>query len=392
MTSIVKSALLTAGCISATLLFSNHYPVTKTKETLLIKKAVAETTPKIQAAILLDVSNSMDGLIDQAKAQLWNMVSTMGKAQCEGRTPQIEIALYEYGRPENDVKNGYVKQISGFTSDLDELSQKLFSLTTNGGEEYCGKVIFNSLDELNWDTAAANYKVIFIAGNEDFLQGDLQYTSSCNLASKKGVIINTIYCGDRMQGIKEHWNLGSECGKGSYTNINQDARIEDIPTPYDSLIMTYNQQLNGTYIAYGYNGAASVAKQEKVDKMNYNMSKTVALKRVTVKTKKELYKNAQWDAVDAAEDDNSFLEKVDIKLLPDSLQHKNRDELKKIISQKKIERTGIQDEIGKLAVKRESYIAEEKKKKANNSNVATLETEIEKIIKKQARLFNMIIK
>mgnify|MGYP003492397680 FL=1 len=29
--------------------------------------------PKIQAAILLDVSGSMDGLIEQAKAQLWNM-------------------------------------------------------------------------------------------------------------------------------------------------------------------------------------------------------------------------------------------------------------------------------------------------------------------------------
>ena len=54
--------------------------------------------PKIQAAILLDVSNSMDGLIEQAKAQLWNMVSVMGKAKCDGVAPQIEIALYEYGR------------------------------------------------------------------------------------------------------------------------------------------------------------------------------------------------------------------------------------------------------------------------------------------------------
>ena len=35
--------------------------------------------PKIQVAILLDVSNSMDGLIEQAKAQLWNMVSVMGR-------------------------------------------------------------------------------------------------------------------------------------------------------------------------------------------------------------------------------------------------------------------------------------------------------------------------
>src|ERR1700712_4938373 len=68
--------------------------------------------PKIQVAILLDVSGSMDGLIEQAKAQLWNMVNTMGKARCTGNTaPQIEIALYEYGRTTNDARKGYVKQI-----------------------------------------------------------------------------------------------------------------------------------------------------------------------------------------------------------------------------------------------------------------------------------------
>src|SRR6185436_266716 len=95
--------------------------------------------PKIQAAILLDVSNSMDGLIEQAKAQLWNMVSVMGKAQCNKLTPKIEIALYEYGRTTNSKADGYVKKISGFTGDLDLLSKNLFALTTNGGDEFCGQ-------------------------------------------------------------------------------------------------------------------------------------------------------------------------------------------------------------------------------------------------------------
>src|SRR6185436_18306879 len=141
--------------------------------------------PKIQAAILLDVSNSMDGLIDQAKAQLWNMVSVMGKAKCDGQTPQIEIALYEYGRTSNDVNKGFVKQISPFTSDLDRLSQNLFSLTTYGGDEYCGQVIYTSLDELSWDADPNSYKVIFISGNEDFLQGKVHYTLACAEAKKK---------------------------------------------------------------------------------------------------------------------------------------------------------------------------------------------------------------
>src|SRR5882724_6669838 len=138
--------------------------------------------PKIQVAILLDVSNSMDGLIDQAKVQLWNMVSVMGRVKCGDGNPKIEIALYEYGRSTNDVKAGYVKQISGFTTDLDQLSQELFRLTTNGGDEYCGHVIHTSLNELNWDSSSSDYKVIFIAGNEDFLQGNILYTQSCDEA------------------------------------------------------------------------------------------------------------------------------------------------------------------------------------------------------------------
>ena len=236
---------------------------------------------KIQAAILLDVSNSMDGLIEQAKAQLWNMVSTMGKAQCANNsTPQIEIALYEYGRSSNDVKDGYVKKINGFISDLDSLSQNLFKLTTNGGDEYCGQVIYTSLKELNWDAAPENYKVIFIAGNEDFLQGNLLYTKACAEAKDKGVIVNTIYCGDRMQGIREHWNLSAECGNGSFTNINQDAKIEDIPTPYDSLLFSYNDKLNGTYLTYGTNRVYFSANQATQDRLNTSMSKTAGIKRI----------------------------------------------------------------------------------------------------------------
>lgn len=346
---------------------------------------------KIQAAILLDVSNSMDGLIDQAKAQLWNMVNTMGKATCDGNTPMIEIALYEYGRPSNDIKNGFVKQISPFTSNLDELSRKLFSLTTNGGDEFCGQVMFNSLNELNWDTSTASYKVIFIAGNEDFLQGKLPYTKACALAKQKSVIINSIYCGDKSEGIREHWNITGECGTGSYTNIDQNQKIEEIPTPYDDVLLTLNEQLNGTYIGYGYAGFAASETQKKMDSANFRLSKTVAVKRAEVKGNKGLYQNESWDMVDASTKDEKFVDKLDRKSLPDSLKNKSTKELKQIIDQKKEKREALQAEIGKTAAKRDSYIAAEKAKSAVK-NQSTLETEIEKIIRKQAGRYNMKIR
>ncbi len=392
MKLIFKPAALVVSLVSAGMLLAFTNPGKKiiVKKTGAVK-APLKTAPKIQAAILLDVSNSMDGLIEQAKAQLWNMVSTMGKAQCNQVTPQIEIALYEYGRSNNDSKNGYVKQISGFSTDLDQLSKSLFSLTTNGGDEYCGHVIYSSINELNWDTSAASYKVIFIAGNEDFLQGDIQYTRSCTAAKDKGVIVNTIYCGDRMQGIREHWNLSSECAAGSFTNINQDAKIEDIPTPYDSTIYAMNNQLNTTYIGYGYYGSTNVAKQAEVDQMNVTVGYGVAAKRAAVKSNGKLYNNASWDLADAYKADDKFIEKVDMKTLPDSLQRKSRAELKVIAEQKLKERGLIQQNIQTLNAQRETYIAEERKKRAAGNNTATLESEVEKIIKEQAKRYNMII-
>src|SRR6187431_551557 len=307
---------------SSYLILSFSSPVNHKAEIETAKKI--KNSHKIQAAILLDVSNSMDGLIEQAKAQLWTMVNVMGKAKCNGETPQIEIALYEYGRDNNDLRKGYVKQITPFTSDLDNLSQKLFQLTTNGGQEYCGQVIHTSLNELKWDTTSSNYKVIFISGNEDFLQGNISYTLACTEAKKKGVIVNTIYCGDRLQGIREHWNLLGECGNGSFTNINSDAKPEDIPTPYDSTLITLNNKLNGTYIYYGETGRQKQAMQATADANNAGINTYVGVNRIAAKSQKATYYNAGWDLIDAKDEDKKILDKVDFKTLPDSLRNKNK--------------------------------------------------------------------
>ncbi len=354
-----------------------------------IPKNVGE--PKIQVAILLDVSSSMDGLIDQAKAQLWTMVNTIGKMKCGNAiSPTIEIALYEYGRTNNDAKAGYVKKINGFIKDLDSLSQNLFTLKTNGGEEYCGHVIYSSLKELEWDTAAANYKVVFIAGNEDFLQGDITYTKACNLAKQKGVIVNTIYCGDKQQGIAEHWNLAGECGNGSFSNINQNARVIEIPTPYDSALYVLNDKLNSTYIAYGFDGYAKQSKQKQMDFANTSLSRSAGLKRIQAKSSSKMYNNAQWDLIDAKANDKDAIAKVDKKLLPESLKNKTTAELDSIVIEKSKERVSAQKEIVTLTMQREAFINKEKAKQTN-ANV-TLETEVEKIVIDQAKRFKMEIK
>lgn len=356
------------------------------------KVAASPEPKKIQVAILLDVSNSMDGLIEQAKAQLWNMVTTLGRAQCTDQTnPQVEVALYEYGRSSNDVAKGYVKQLSGFTQDLDSISKLLFNLTTNGGDEYCGQVIYTSIDELKWSTAQDQYKVIFIAGNEDFLQGNVKYTAACSKANEKGVVVNTIYCGDRQQGINEHWNLLGECGNGSYTNINADAKVIDIPTPYDSTLMVLNTKLNGTYIGYGREGESRLMMQKEMDAANFNTGIGAGTQRVAAKSMSNAYNNAAWDMVDAARADSNYFKKLDKKTLPDSLKNKTADQLKLFVQQKQQERNAVQQEILRINESRSKYIADERQRMASANKEQTLESAVEAAIKEQVKRYNMVI-
>jgi hypothetical protein len=252
-------------------------------------------------------------------------------------------------------------------------------------------VIYTALSDLKWDAEPGNYKVIFIAGNEDFLQGSLHWTKACAAAKDKGVIINTIYCGDKEQGIREHWNLGTECGSGSYTHIDQNAKTEDIATPYDSILFVLNTRLNNTYISYGYRGVSAAAKQEAMDVANYQTNKSAAVKRITVKGTKSSYRNADWDLVDAYESDSTIIAKVDLKTLPLSLQGKSRKEILSMVQQKSTERGAIQKEIVTLSSSRDSFIVKERARNIASTN-ATLETEVEKIIRSQAQAYNITFK
>ncbi|MFT3846271.1 MAG: hypothetical protein QM725_14545 [Lacibacter sp.] len=377
---------ITAVAISAALLFHATGDQPQLQE-----QPQQDQKQKIQVAILLDVSNSMDGLIDQAKAQLWTMVNTLGRVQCENKvTPEIEFALYEYGTPRNQREGGYIKQINNFIKDLDSLSENLFGLTTNGGDEYCGHVIYRSINELKWDNNPRSYKVIFIAGNESFRQGTVSFTKACDVAKTKGVIVNTIYCGDRMQGIREYWNLQAECGGGTFSNINQDYKIEDIPTPYDSLIYHLNDELNNTYIVYGTQGQQYYYKQQKMDQANTTMSKKAGIKRAETKSNSSVYNNSSWDLVDKAKEGEAVFEKIDYKTLPDSLKNKSKEELKIIVKEKQKQRASIQSQIITLGLKREQYIKDQKNN-STSTTTATLESEIERIIKDQVQKFGMKI-
>src|SRR5690606_31407155 len=212
------------------------------------------TETKIQVALLLDTSSSMDGLIDQAKSRLWNIVNTLTTLRYKGKMPEIEISLYEYGNDGLSSDNGYIRQVTPLTSDLDLLSEKLFALRTNGGSEFCGQVIQTSTNELNWDKNKNSMKLIYIAGNEPFTQGSGNYVEAISDGVKKGIYVNTIHCGDDYSGQSGMRQDGAHTGRGEYCVRHHHQKVLYIPTPHDIRIDARHRRLTRTYIYYGAEG------------------------------------------------------------------------------------------------------------------------------------------
>lgn len=343
-----------------------------------------EASNTVKIALLLDTSNSMDGLINQAKAQLWDIVNKFTHAKCgNDARPNLQIALYQYGNDNLSSQEGYIQQVLDFSSDLDEISEKLFSLTTNGGEEYCGEVIQTSLKQLEWGKNPDNLKMIFIAGNEPFTQGKLDYTDAVANAKEKDVIVNTIFCGNYNQGVNTEWKKGAILTGGEYIAIDHNKQVVHIDTPYDKVIIELNSKLNKTYISYGALGQSKMRMQAAQDNNAMELEEVVAVKRAVSKSS-NLYKNSKWDLVDASEDAEFEISKVKNEDLPKELKGKSSSEIKKHIEQKKTERVKIQKEIQELNTKREAFVAKSQKEGSKGE----LENAMLEAIKKQAEKKN----
>lgn len=333
----------------------------------------------IKVALLLDTSNSMDGLIDQAKAQLWEIVNELSYAKCENDAPNLQIALYEYGNDRLPEEEGFIRQVLAFSDDLDDISKALFALTTNGGSEYCGQVIQTSLNQLNWGNNPDDLKLIFIAGNEPFTQGKVNYKDASVNAKEKDVTVNTIFCGDYNQGISSYWKSGADLTQGDYMAINHNKATVHIASPYDEQILQLNIKLNKTYVGYGKYGRNKKMMQAEQDMNASGYSKANAVSR-SVSKSSHLYKNSKWDLVDAVEDKVVDLEDIEKEVLPDSLKNKSTEELRAYISELQKERETIQKQIQELNKKRKIYITEKQGKTENG-----LENAMTKAIKTQAK-------
>lgn len=344
----------------------------------------------VQLALLLDTSSSMNGLINQARTYLWKIVNDMTLARQNGKLPSIQIALYEYGNSNLPSGDSWIRRVLPFTDDLDAVSEELFKLATGGGTECCGAVIDRALKDLEWNTDDPNaLKMVFIAGNEPFNQGDVDYASAIARGLEKGITVNTIHCGAANNHDTALWRDGAKKGDGSFFNIDHNAAPMEPETPYDEELAGVSSSLNGTYLAYGSmkTRAAKTLNQQRQDERSRNLSFAASAGRAQAKANKDAYRNTSWDIVDLYEQNGKEAFKLIGKNeLPAELEGKSGEELEAVVKQKAAERTELQKKIRKLAEQRTEWLNKWKKeqKGANGGKEPSLDDAIIQAVREQA--------
>jgi hypothetical protein len=329
----------------------------------------------VDVVLCLDVSGSMQGLIESAKNKLWDIVNELAKVK---PAPNLRVALYSYGHSSYDPKKGWVRKELDLSNDLDVLYKKLFDLTISGGDEYVTRVSRDAMVEQPWSVKKGSLKLIFVAGNEPANQDPLvSMKEAAEMAKAKDILINPIHCGGQDQTWVEYAKLTG----GRLTNIDHNTQVV-INTPMDKPLAELAEKLNATYVAYGKDRWKAMNQQEQT----FNAAKqggAVIAGRVAAQNS-YFYKCADWDLVDRCKTDAKFdITKVPVDELSDELKKMTPEQRVKYVKDMTAKREGLQKEITELTTKRDGFIREEVKRNPNAAQRA-FDTAIRETLRIQA--------
>ena len=334
----------------------------------------------VDLVICLDISGSMEELLDSARARVWDIVNEFARMR---PTPYLRVGLLSYGSDASTQEDGWITLHSDLTDDLDAIYAELMALRTSGGEEYVGRVLDVAVHEMDWSPAWDGLRLVFVAGNESADQGvdEVDFRRVALDAGDKDILINALYAGNREQGVSESWHEVAQHGHGNFSAIDAGRAIAQIPTPHDEPLLQLNASLNETYLAYGERGADGLANQLAQDNNASRLGVESCSSRIVAKGS-ALYTNASWDLVDALAKEDFNLASLRTQDLPEEMQGMDEQQRLSYVQAKRAQREGIQRQIQELSGKREAFLVQAKK---DELGALGLDDAIRQAIREQAK-------
>ncbi|MGD8240674.1 MAG: VWA domain-containing protein [Armatimonadota bacterium] len=344
------------------------------------QEPAATAEQPVDVVICLDTSGSMSGLIESAKQRLWAVVNELATAE---PTPYLRVGLIQYGNTGIPSETGWVEKKLDLTTDLDEVYNQLFVLTTNGGKEYVARAMTAAREQMAWSDDPKTLKIIFVCGNEPATQDpEIKIEDACKATVTDGIIADSIFCGPKATGEQTGWLTVAQLAEGRYAAIDQDSGVVEIATPMDRELAELSTRLNATYIAYGARGAYGAANQIAQDSNAAKVSASAAASRAVAKGGTQ-YRAAAWDLVDASREKDFDLAKIPDEQLPENMRKMTLAQRKAHIEKMAAERSKLQKQIAKLGRTRSDFIATEIKKRGLDDD-QSLDAALRAAIREQA--------
>jgi Mg-chelatase subunit ChlD len=334
--------------------------------------------PRVEVVFCLDTTGSMGGLIQGAKDKIWSICNQIAGGK---PTPDLKVGLVAY----RDKGDAYVTKVYDLTDDLDAVHGHLRTFQAQGGgdaPESVNQALDDAVNKVKWSADKKTLRIIFLVGDApphmDY-PDDVKYPVTCKKACEKGIIINTIQCGNDPK-CTEHWKQICLKAEGSYAQIAQAGGVVAVATPYDKRLAEINGELTRSTLVYGtaakrgeamrgLGGAGALPAPAAADRAAF------AGKAGRVST---------YDLLDAVKAGTVKLESLKEDELPAELKKLKPAERKEYLDKLEKRRAELGKEAVELDKKRAEFIAK-KLKEEKKDGKDSFDTQVLETLRKQAK-------
>lgn len=368
-----RAAVLAALVVAATVSRSPAAPAER-----------KDARPQVEVVFCLDTTGSMGGLIEGAKQKIWSIVNQIASGR---PAPDIKVGLVAY----RDRGDKYVTQVFELTADLDEVHKNLKGFQAQGGgdtPESVNQALNESVTKIKWSNGADTLRIVFLVGDApphmDY-RDDVKYPETCKVATERGIIINTVQCGNQAE-AKRIWQEVCAKAGGTYAQIAQDGGVKQIETPFDKELAEINGQLLKTNLCWGLEAERAAGEEKNAAAKALPAAGGVAADSAGYRLKAGRF--AANDLLDDLKEKKVKLEDIKDDQLPDDLKKMKPEERKAHVEKLQKEREELKQKALDLDKKRLDFIA---KKQAEDKGKTTdgFDNQILETLRKQAEKVNI---
>lgn len=350
---------------------------------------VMTDSPRIEVVFVLDTTGSMGGLIEGAKQKIWSIANRLASGQ---PAPEIKLGLIAY----RDRGDEYVTRTYSLSKDIDELYENLMNFRAEGGgdtPESVNLALQDAVNKIQWNPDESVYKVVFLVGDApphmDY-QDEASYEQIVKAATAKGIIINTVQCGNDSN-TSVAWREIASQGQGQYAMIQQDGGMIVEATPMDDELSALNKELAKTTLAYG--------KAEEKEGLRRKIKNSLAAAPAAIASRLSYLdktggsvSSGRGDLIDALEKGEADLESLATADLPESMQAMAPEEQKEYVAKISEDRRQVKAKIAKLSRERDDYLRKEDAKRRAEGKDLGFDGEVYSTIRDQAAAKGIIYK